>query len=121
MARFADEYTEGADFAAVRKIAADLWIGKNSEMNGSLLKMQEEFRELEKIHQEILEELKQWEAHKEPEPPRSDAVIKNRERLKEAGIPYVEFYKVVEFGKDLKRKSVTSLRRLCLLWESWMP
>ena len=114
LARFADEYTEGADFARVRKIAADLWIGKNSEMNGSLLKMQEEFRELEKIHQEILEELKQWEAHKEPEPPRSDAVIKNRERLKEAGIPYVEFYKVVEFGKDLEKEVCDRLEEALL-------
>ncbi|HJD14149.1 MAG TPA: TIGR02680 family protein [Candidatus Ruminococcus avistercoris] len=114
LARFADEYTEGADFARVRKIAADLWIGKNSEMNGSLLKMQEEFRELEKIHQEILEELKQWEAHKEPEPPRSDAVIKNRERLKEAGIPYVEFYKVVEFGKDLEKEVCDQLEEALL-------
>ncbi|MGI6012509.1 MAG: TIGR02680 family protein [Ruminococcus sp.] len=104
LARFADEYTEGSDFARVRKIAADLWIEKNSEMNGSLLKKQEEFQELEKIHQEILEELKQWEDHREPEPPRSDGVIRNRERLKEAGIPYVEFYKVVEFGNDLEKE-----------------
>ena len=114
LARFADEYTEGADFAQIRKIAADLWIEKNSEMNGSLLKKQEEFRELEKIHQEILEELKQWEARKEPEPPRSDAVIKNRERLKEAGIPYVEFYKVVEFGKDLEKEVCDRLEEALL-------
>ena len=37
---------------------------------------------------EIKTQLKEWENQKEPQPERTEAVIKNRNRLKEAGIPY---------------------------------
>ena len=101
MARFADEYGEDSDFAKVRQTAADLWIDRKGGINGELGRKQEEKRNLEEAHREIEEELAQWESSREPEPPRSEAVRKNRERLQEKGIPYQEFYKVVEFGKEL--------------------
>lgn len=101
MARFADEYGEQSDFARVRQTAADLWIGRKGEISGEVIRRQDELRDLESAHCEITEELAQWEACREPEPPRSDAVRRNRERLHEKGIPYKEFYKVVEFGKEL--------------------
>ena len=101
MARFADEYGEESDFARVRQTAADLWIGRKGEISGEVRRRQDELRDLENVRQEIEEELAQWESSREPEPPRSDAVRKNRERLREKGIPYQEFYKVLEFGREL--------------------
>ena len=101
MARFADEYGELSDFARVRQTAADLWIGRKGEISGEVRRRQDELQDLENAHREIEEELAQWESSREPEPPRSDAVRKNRERLREKGIPYQEFYKVVEFGQEL--------------------
>ena len=101
MARFADEYGEASDFARVRQTAADLWIGRKGEISGEVRRRQDELQDLEDAHREIEEELAQWESSREPEPPRSDAVRKNRERLREKGIPYQEFYKVVEFGQEL--------------------
>ena len=101
MARFADEYGESSDFARVRQTAADLWIGRKGEISGEVCRRQDELRDLENAHREIEEELAQWESTREPEPPRSDTVRKNRERLREKGIPYQEFYKVVEFGREL--------------------
>lgn len=101
MARFADEYGEKSDFAQVRQTAADLWLSRKGDLDGEARRKRDELRDLETAHQEISEELAQWESSREPEPPRSDAVQKNRERLREKGIPYQEFYKVVEFGKEL--------------------
>ena len=101
MARFADEYGEASDFARVRQTAADLWIGRKGEISGEVRRRQDELQDLEDAHREIEEELAQWESSREPEPPRSDAVRKNRERLREKGIPYQEFYKVVEFGREM--------------------
>lgn len=101
MARFADEYGGESDFARVRQTAADLWIGRKGEISGEVRRRQDELQDLENAHREIEEELVQWESSREPEPPRSDAVRKNRERLREKGIPYQEFYKVVEFGREL--------------------
>ncbi len=101
IARFADEYGESSDFARVRQTAADLWIRRKGEISGEVCRRQDELRDLENAHREIEEELAQWESTREPEPPRSDTVRKNRERLREKGIPYQEFYKVVEFGREL--------------------
>ena len=101
IARFADEYGESSDFARVRQTAADLWIRRKGEISGEVCRRQDELRDLENAHREIEEELAQWESTREPEPPRSGTVRKNRERLREKGIPYQEFYKVVEFGREL--------------------
>ena len=101
MARFADEYGEASDFTRVRQTAADLWIGRKGEISGEVRRRQDELRDLENVHREIEEELAQWESSREPEPTRSNAVRRNRERLREKGIPYQEFYKVVEFGQEL--------------------
>ncbi len=101
MARFADDYGEDSDFAEVRRIAADLWIERKGGIDGEVRKRQDELSGLEQAHQEIAEELDQWENSREPEPPRSEAVKMNRDRLRRLGIPYEEFYKVVEFGKEL--------------------
>ena len=101
MTRFADEYGESSDFADVRGTAADLWIEKKGELSGDVLRKQDELAELEEARRGIEEELAQWESSREPEPPRSDAVRKNRERLREKGIPYQEFYRVVEFGQQI--------------------
>lgn len=101
MARFADEYGEASDFARVRQTVADLWIGRKGEISGEVRRRQDELQDLENAHREIEEELAQWESSREPEPPRSGAVRKNRERLREKGIPYQEFYKVVEFGREM--------------------
>ena len=101
MARFADEYGEASDFTRVRQTAADLWIGRKGEISGEVRRRQDELQDLENAHREIEEELAQWESSREPEPTRSNAVRRNRERLREKGIPYQEFYKVVEFGQEL--------------------
>lgn len=83
------------------RLRADLWIGRKGEISGEVRRRQDELRDLENVRREIQEELAQWESSREPEPPRSDAVRKNRERLQEKGIPYQEFYKVVEFGQEM--------------------
>ena len=101
MARFADEYGEDSDFSRVRQTAADLWIERKTEVSAEINKNRETSEELEKIHRMLREELAQWEGSREPEPERSEAVRRNRERLSEKGIPYREFYRTVEFGKDL--------------------
>ena len=36
----------------------------------------------------VKEELEQWKGQKEPQPERTDAVVRNRQRLDEKGIPY---------------------------------
>lgn len=55
---------------------------------------------LEQRHQ-IQRELEEWLNHKQPEPLLSQSVIDNRKQLDDLGIPYVEFYKTLEFDPAL--------------------
>ena len=101
LSTFADTYEENSDYAVVRQKAADQWIKKQSkietQINSILLEQETAKTELD----EVKTELSEWENQKEPQPQRSEAVIRNRQRLDEAGIPYQEFYKVIEFGSEL--------------------
>ena len=47
------------------------------------------------------EELREWLARKEPEPLRTEAVLRNRERLTAHGIPFLPFYQAVDFKENL--------------------
>ncbi len=114
LAQFADEYGEDSDFAVVRQMAADLWIGKSGSIHVQIQEKQKALRELEDEYENILAELEEWENHREPEPPRSEAVVRNRKRLDEKGIPYEEFYRVVEFGKGLDKESCDRLEEALL-------
>ena len=46
-------------------------------------------------------ELADWLHRKEPEPARSEEVLRNRARLKEAGIPFIPFYQAVDFRPEV--------------------
>lgn len=45
----------------------------------------------------LVAELEQWKSMKEPEPEREEKVRKNREYLKDNGIPHIPFYMAVDF------------------------
>ncbi len=114
LARFAEEYGEASDFAAVRQQAADRWIERDGSLRMEYQEKQRELDELTKARLELEKELAQWESHREPEPPRSEAVRMNRERLREKNIPFQEFYKAVEFGKNLDQEACGRLEEALL-------
>ena len=114
LSTFADTYEENSDYAVVRQKAADQWIKKQSkietQINSILLEQETAKTELD----EAKTELSEWENQKEPQPQRSEAVIRNRQRLDEAGIPYHEFYKVIEFGSELDEDACNHLEEALL-------
>ena len=60
------------------------------------------------------QELEEWKNQKDPEPEQSDAVRKNRELLKEKGIPFLQFYKVIDFSSELGEKQMDHLEEALL-------
>ncbi|NLK29291.1 MAG: TIGR02680 family protein [Clostridiales bacterium] len=54
-------------------------------------------------------ELEEWVNRKDPEPERSEAVKRNREVLREKGIPFYEFYKTLDFQKHLSKQQADIL------------
>ena len=114
LSTFADSYDETSDFAAVRQTVAGKWIEKQSMLD-SLLHANRLAREAAKEELTLQQaQLAEWENQKEPQPERSEAVIRNRKRLQEEGIPYQEFYKVIEFGAGLDDETCNHLEEALL-------
>jgi uncharacterized protein (TIGR02680 family) len=109
LAHFVEDYDEKSDFGKMRQKVSDVKIKLAGDIDSEIRRKEEENSMLkdELKQQNIL--LSEWENHKEPEPERSEAVLRNRERLQSLGIPYQEFYKVIEFGNDMDKKSCDRL------------
>ena len=75
---------------------------------------EEKFLNTKKELEEVRADLAEWENQKEPQPERSEAVIRNRKRLDALGIPYQEFYKVIEFGDNLEEEACNRLEEALL-------
>ncbi|MGN0733781.1 MAG: TIGR02680 family protein [Emergencia sp.] len=98
---FADSYAVSSDFAEVRQKVGDVYVKQNSAIESELISKLSETEQTRTELATVRTELAEWENRKEPEPERSEAVIRNRKRLEEMQIPYNEFYKVIEFGEEL--------------------
>ena len=109
LSTFADHYEEGSDFSVVRQRIADIWIQGKTAIESDLSANKTETEYTENELAEVKTELTEWENLKNPQPERSEAVIRNRQRLNELQIPYQEFYKVIEFGENLKEETCNHL------------
>ena len=49
-------------------------------------------------------ELDEWKRHREPEPITEDKVLANRKRLERENIPYIPFYKAIDFRDEVQDK-----------------
>lgn len=96
LSNFADSYGESSDFAGVRQKVADVWIRIKTKIETALEKSKLEAGAYQTEMGEVQSELSAWENQKEPEPPRSEAVIRNRQRLDAMNIPYAMFLHVYE-------------------------
>ncbi len=111
---FAEDYGEDSDFARVRHDVADVWLNGKGALEQELHRKETARKECLAALEEQRQELEAWENHREPEPPRTEAVIKNRKRLNDLGIPYHELYKVLEFGGNLDKEACDRLEEALL-------
>ncbi|MEJ6949442.1 TIGR02680 family protein [Natronospora cellulosivora (SeqCode)] len=105
LSRIVRSYGEGSSFddilVELRKKTSLLESNinrENSSIEATIDSYQEELQEKEK-------ELEEWKKKKDPEPPREEKVLRNRERLAEEGIPFLPFYKAVDFRDDLSQEA----------------
>ena len=109
MLTFADDYNIRSDFSVIRGRAAKIRIAKESEIQSVVSENRFERKKLDDERIAAEKEMAEWQGKKDPEPPRSEAVRNNRKRLTELGIPYQEFYKVIEFSNTLDDKECSRI------------
>ncbi len=114
ISRFADSYNGDSDFAGIRQKIGDQYLGQQMSLEKELDGYRCLLEEKEASYEELKKQLQEWENKKEPEPVRSEAVLKNRKRLEELEIPYQEFYKVIEFGTDMSEEAQNRLEEALL-------
>ena len=114
LSMFADSYGEASDFSYVSRAVMDIWMQNRAGIESALTAKENETGNVELQLSEARKELKEWEDMKDPQPERSEAVIRNRKRLDEMGIPYHEFYKVIEFGTELDEDACDRLEEALL-------
>lgn len=114
IARRMEQYCFGTDYSEIRGLGKEMFFEKEREIVSELLKKEQWKRELEAKQECILTELGEWKDKKEPEPECSEAVLRNRMLLKEKGIPFLQFYKVVDFGTQMNAEQAAHLEEALL-------
>lgn len=104
MTRKIQEYELGEDFLEIRDSVKGILFSKESELNREKLQLEQAHGKAQESFEELNAELESWNNKKDPEPEQPECVRQNRTRLKEQGIPYQQFYKIIEFDTGLTRE-----------------
>ncbi len=98
-----------SDYHEIKELVRNIKLHKESELSTGLSDLNHS-RKLKEIElEDKRRQLEEWHNKREPEPERSEAVKKNRERLREKGIVFHEFYKTLDFQKNLTERQADIL------------
>lgn len=109
-----EQYDFMTDFNAIRDLGKDTYFIRERQLEGELSEKEKEEKQLAEEHDRILAELEEWKNKKEPEPECSEAVRRNRQLLAEKGIPFLQFYKVIDFSEILSEEQASRLEEALL-------
>lgn len=107
-------YQWGKDYVEIRDLARGEFYEKEEELKNRVhLKNLEEKALQEKIELTKLE-LEEWKNKEDPEPECSEAVWRNRKLLEQEKIPFLPFYKTIDFDSRLTKEQASCLEEMLL-------
>ena len=109
LTRRIEKYSFGTDFSEIRSLCKPAYDMEERNLEEKLHKERVRKEQLEQEAGEIEGSLLEWKGKKEPEPPCSEPVKKSRQLLEKKGIPYLQFYKVVDFSDKLSEEQASRL------------
>ena len=109
-----EQYVWGTDYAEIRELARDVFYEVDRSLRQKQTEWEHKKAEVKKQQEQLLQELHEWKNKKEPEPECSEAVRQNRQLLQEKGIPYLQFYKAVDFGQTLDEEQASRVEEALL-------
>lgn len=112
--RFLDLFDHHSDYHELKKWISDSYFDNIGQLKTLQNRQREEIIKEEEKLDNLQAELAKWKNKSDPEPEVSLAVQKNREKLKEKGIPYYRFYETVEFESVLSTERADYLEEAML-------
>lgn len=109
-----EKYVYGTDFNGIRDLGRAAFEAREKELRSRIYEEEQQKKLLLEQQQRISAELQEWRDKKEPEPERSEAVERSRRLLEERGIPYQQFYKVIDFGEHMEDEQASRLEEALL-------
>ncbi len=109
-----ERYAFGTDFSEIRDLCKPAYEAVEQQLKSKLNQKKMQKEQLEAQEQQLQDSLQEWKEKKEPEPERSEAVKRNRQLLQEKGIPYLQFYKVVDFPTNMDSEQASHLEEALL-------
>ncbi len=114
ISRKIEAYEMGSDYLEIRNLGKNEFYETERSFSEKSFLMEQALKEKQTFLKEKQKELEEWENQKEPEPEQSDAVRKNRELLKEKGIPFLQFYKTIDFSSGFGDEQMNHLEEALL-------
>lgn len=112
--RLLEEWKEEERYSHIKEIVRNEFHKKEDDIREQLHIYERKEQEITLELQEKEREKQQWETAKDPEPERKKEVIENRKKLQEKGIPYVPFYKVIDFEQGVSEQQIDRLEEALL-------
>ncbi|MGL6201331.1 MAG: TIGR02680 family protein [Lachnospiraceae bacterium] len=109
-----ENFSNAEDYDLIKGKAAEVFAVRQDELR---LKRADIRHELDLKLQEVTvkrQEIETWEKMTDPTPERPEEVIRNREKLTEAGIDFLEFYKAIDFPVDMAEEQRDRLEEALL-------
>lgn len=114
MNRKIDGYRSGADYWEIRNLWKPVYDEKQRELGRLVLDQGWKIKVAEEALQMKEEELQSWRDKTDPEPECDEATAASRKALEEKRIPYLPFYKIVDFDDSLSEEAKGMLEEALL-------
>lgn len=114
ISRQIDEFRQGQDYSEIREILREHLHKREDVLRVEYHEESRRYQETSLLLKEKQEELEQWRSAKDPEPEKDETVVESRICLAKAGIPFLEFYKTVDFEASLSAEQASRLEEALL-------
>lgn len=114
ISRKIDAYEMGNDYSEIRDLAKTSFYEAREKLLRDSNDCERELNDAKKALESAKEELLHWQMQKDPMPDCLPETAKNRQKLAELNIPYMQFYKAVDFVPELDGAAASKLEEA--LW-----
>ena len=109
-----NQFTVKSDFSEIKETVREQKERKRSELLEQTIDIKKKLDDEKEQLKELETELQAWIERKEPEPERDVEVERNRQWMKENGISYEPFYKVIDFNEKVSPEQKNRLEEALL-------